>query len=294
MPHFSHPTPTPQRLQCESEFDNKYKEVMKTSQGQGTVHRLEAGKSYRFRVYSVNVDGVAGPKSDSVVVHTMLDTPAAPTLASIGAKSVSLSWKGRAANTSTRDPSAVQKMLSDWAGTHGDNDGGVSIETAFARYDTNGSGDIDAPELAKVLEDLGVEVSEERLSEAFSVLDTNGDGIITFDEFAAWWRREEVVYVLKRSEPIYIARYVFCFSPSNSSFLPLPTHHPHPCHPPEHLSTTRLSIAPQARRAKLLRVPGWQPRGLSLGRRPPRSRGRRKARGDPRGPQRGRLHSRGQ
>ena len=24
----------------------------------------------------------------------------------------------------------------------------------------------------------------------------------TFEEFAAWWRREEVLYVLKRSNPI--------------------------------------------------------------------------------------------
>lgn len=234
---------------------------MKTSLGQGTVHRLEAGKSYRFRVYSINVDGVAGPKSDSVVVHTMLDTPSAPALANIGAKSVTLSWKGRAANTSTRDPSAVQKMLSDWAGTHGDNDGGVSIETAFARYDTNGSGDIDAPELTKVLEDLGVEASEERLTEAFSVLDANGDGIITFDEFAAWWRREEVVYVLKRSEPIYVTRFVLdpsFFSLVLSSILfSLPPASPPP-NPP-----LFLAISPQTRRAQLLSILGRQPGGLS-------------------------------
>ena len=54
-----------------------------------------------------------------------------------------------------------------------------------------------------MLEDLGVEASEERLANAFSVLDTNGDGVISFDEFASWWRRDEVTYVLKRSETIH-------------------------------------------------------------------------------------------
>lgn len=185
-----------------------YKEVLKTSLGQGAISRLEPGKSYRFRIYSINIQGIAGPRSDSIVVHTMLETPAAPSVTAISSRSVTLSWKGRADDRTTRDPSSVQKMLADWAGTHGENDGGVSIETVFAKYDTNGSGDIDARELALVLEDLGVEVSEERLREAFALLDANGDGVITFDEFAAWWRREEVVYVLKRSDPIYATRYV--------------------------------------------------------------------------------------
>lgn len=193
-------------MQCESEFDNVYKEVLRTSLGYGSISRLEAGKSYRFRVFSINIDGVPGPRSESIVVHTMLETPTAPACVNIDAKKITVSWKARAAQTSTRDPAAIQKMLADWAGTHGESEGGVSIETAFAKYDRNGSGDIDASELACMLEDLGVETSEERLREAFAVLDRNGDGIITFDEFALWWRRDEVAYVLKRSEPIHTPR----------------------------------------------------------------------------------------
>jgi len=146
----------------------------------------------------------------------MLDTPPAPTLVAVDSRKISLSWKSRSADKSTRDPSAVQKMLADWAGSHGENDGGVSIETVFAKYDRDGSGDIDARELALVLEDLGVEANEERLREAFALLDANGDGIISFDEFAGWWRREQVVYVLKRSEPIYAVR---CVSVSGGHIL---------------------------------------------------------------------------
>ena len=109
----------------------------------------------------------------------------------------------RGENVSLRDPNTINKLLSDWAGNHDDSGGGVSIELAFAKYDRNHSGDIDAAELALMLEDLGVEASEERLANAFSVLDTNGDGVISFDEFASWWRRDEVTYVLKRSETIH-------------------------------------------------------------------------------------------
>ena len=67
--------------QCESEFHLKYKECMKSSVGQATIARLEPGHTYRFRVHGVNVDGVAGPDSESVIVHTMLETPPVPTVA---------------------------------------------------------------------------------------------------------------------------------------------------------------------------------------------------------------------
>lgn len=53
---------------------------MKSTVGQCTISRLSPGQTYRFRVYGVNVAGVAGPKSESVIVHTMIETPAAPTL----------------------------------------------------------------------------------------------------------------------------------------------------------------------------------------------------------------------
>lgn len=187
--------------QCENDFEGKYKRVMSTQAGHGTISRLEPASSYRFRIYSVNRDGQRGAASDAIIVHTMIETPSAPTPMHIDAKSITLGWKGRQHSTSMRDPSVVNKLLSDWAGTT-DYSSGVSIEIAFAKYDTNRSGDIDARELALMLEDLGVEVTEERLAEAFDVLDADGNGFISFEEFADWWRGEEVSYVLKRSEPI--------------------------------------------------------------------------------------------
>ena len=204
---------------------------MRTTNGQATVSRLDPGKSYRFRIYSINIDGIRGPASPAVLVHTMLETPSAPTLPSsvataalaagaastlssnsstpfrsgVNARSIQLSWKPRNLLTNTRDKAFVDRMLGDWTHSHGENggaDAGVSIEVAFGKYDKNQSGDIDVSELACVLEDLGVEVTEERLAQAFALLDSNGDGTISFEEFSRWWRADHVTYVVKRSEEI--------------------------------------------------------------------------------------------
>lgn len=45
-------------------------------------------------------------------------------------------------------------------------------------------------QLGKLLENLGMEVTEERLREAFSELDHGGkgiDGIVSLQDFEAWW-----------------------------------------------------------------------------------------------------------
>ena len=44
--------------------------------------------------------------------------------------------------------------------------------------------------------------ADERLNEAFELLDGNGDGIISYEEFGKWWRRDAVSYTLKRSEEV--------------------------------------------------------------------------------------------
>lgn len=68
--------------------------------------------------------------------------------------------------------------------------------------DRDGNGEMDISEFAYLLTDLGVECSKERLDFAFNEFDTNHDGVISFAEFSAFWRRDEVTYTLKRSEPI--------------------------------------------------------------------------------------------
>lgn len=180
-----------------------YREVLRTTLGYGTITRLEPGQSYRLRVFSLNADEVPGPKSPDIIVHTLLETPAPPTPVpkTILARQMTLTWKARNYITSTRHQAFIDKMVGDWAHSH-NNDNGVSIEQVFAKYDANHSGDIDKTEFAKVLEDLSIPVTEERLFQAFRELDVDNSGTISFDEFAAWWRSDSVSYVLKRSEEI--------------------------------------------------------------------------------------------
>ena len=147
---------------------------MKTSLGECSIHRLDPGQSYRFRVYAVNPSGMAGPKSGNIVVNTMVETPGAPTTvmpfnnligttiqnkssstsssssssnnnnnnnnsvninSSIGARRISLLWKARNAFNSTRNKAVQKKMVGQWTGSGGDSSEGVSAEMAFQQYD---------------------------------------------------------------------------------------------------------------------------------------------------------------
>lgn len=193
--------------QCESQFDNTFKEMLRTTAGEGTINHLEPGKSYRFRVFARNIDGGEGPKSETAIVHALLETPQAPTVvqkwptANITATSIALQWRDRRHGVTSRDKGVIKRMIGDWTGA-GEESGGVSIESAFAKYDRDGNGEMDISEFAYLLADLGVECSKERLDFVFNEFDSNTDGVISFPEFSAFWRRDEVTYTLKRSEPI--------------------------------------------------------------------------------------------
>lgn len=188
----------------QSEVEERYTEVLRTTLGNGMVNRLDPGKSYRFRVHSLNADGVAGPHSPPVLVHTLVETPAVPAAPPklIQARKVNIAWKLRNCFTGTRNKAFTDKMLGEWAGALGDDEGGVSVRAAFDKYDRDQSGSIDSSELKSMLEDLGVEASEERLADAFDILDKNKDGVISYEEFGRWWRRDAVSYTLKRSEEV--------------------------------------------------------------------------------------------
>jgi len=76
------------------------------------------------------------------------------------------------------------------------------VWTAFKKFDLNGSGSIDRQELAKVLGDEGVAEAlhlpdagggdtEQLLADIFAAVDSNGDGLIDFDEFLKMMRQHE-------------------------------------------------------------------------------------------------------
>jgi hypothetical protein len=125
---------------CENEFDDVFREVYRTTAGEGTINHLSPGQSYRFRVYGRNIDGGAGAPSETVIVHALLETPPAPTVISrwpsnpIGAHAIVLQWRARRHGVTSRDSGVVKRMIGDWTGV-GEEEGGVSVETAFMKYD---------------------------------------------------------------------------------------------------------------------------------------------------------------
>ena len=202
---------------CEDEFRDVYKKETSTTLGQATIHRLEPGMSYRFRVYALNTDGVEGPRSESIIVHTLVELPAAPSVVmkSLNAvyphpdglppeecASMFLTWKPRSAGMSSKAPRHVQKMLGNWAGSHEDQQGGVDIQQIFAKYDVDRSGTMDMHEFESVLNDLSVVATKERIEALFRDFDADGNGVLSFTEFCAWWHDDRVSSTVKRSDPV--------------------------------------------------------------------------------------------
>ncbi|KAG7376841.1 hypothetical protein PHYPSEUDO_012663 [Phytophthora pseudosyringae] len=62
-----------------------------------------------------------------------------------------------------------------------------TVRAAFACYDEDGSGWIDAAELRHLVADLGGVLTERDFREALRLLDRDGNGVIDRDEFTEWW-----------------------------------------------------------------------------------------------------------
>ena len=58
----------------------------------------------------------------------------------------------------------------------------------FDRYDLTGDGKIGPRELAAMCSGLGKALTEAQLQQALTVLDADGDGLISFGEFYEWWK----------------------------------------------------------------------------------------------------------
>ncbi|OWM64391.1 polcalcin Syr v 3-like [Punica granatum] len=58
-------------------------------------------------------------------------------------------------------------------------------ERIFKRFDANGDGKISSSELGETLKTLG-SVTDDEIKRMMAEIDTDGDGFISFDEFAAF------------------------------------------------------------------------------------------------------------
>jgi len=61
------------------------------------------------------------------------------------------------------------------------------LKKTFDKMDADKSGFLDKSELGVVCKELGCEFSNEELNAIFMVLDEDGNGELSFDEFANWW-----------------------------------------------------------------------------------------------------------
>ena len=64
---------------------------------------------------------------------------------------------------------------------------GTVAKIMFDRYDLDGSGAIDKPELAALCAQLGRDLNPVELDGVMAKLDTDGNGSVCFDEFMWWW-----------------------------------------------------------------------------------------------------------
>jgi Ca2+-binding EF-hand superfamily protein/outer membrane protein OmpA-like peptidoglycan-associated protein len=68
-------------------------------------------------------------------------------------------------------------------------------QSTFAALDVDGSGALDREELGKAAGVLGATLgfimSEKQLDHQFKLMDPDGDGVITIDEFEVWWKENE-------------------------------------------------------------------------------------------------------
>ena len=63
----------------------------------------------------------------------------------------------------------------------------TAVERMFREADTDGSGGLDADEIAGLCKQMGNKLSKGGLKAAMAEMDADGSGVVSFDEFNGWW-----------------------------------------------------------------------------------------------------------
>jgi len=69
---------------------------------------------------------------------------------------------------------------------------GAGMRAAFHHFDKNHNGSIDRAEFAQLMALLVVDLDIEHLDAEWRAADSNGNGRISYDEFAHWWAQRGV------------------------------------------------------------------------------------------------------
>jgi hypothetical protein len=66
------------------------------------------------------------------------------------------------------------------------------MQALFLKHDKDGSGFLNKDELKALCRSTGAAVvDDEHLDHLFSILDSSGDGRITYEEFSLWWKNKD-------------------------------------------------------------------------------------------------------
>ncbi|KAF8103209.1 hypothetical protein N665_0188s0159 [Sinapis alba] len=108
---------------------------------------------------------------------------------------------------------------------NGEHDKNRDIEAVFAYMDANKDGRISANELQKSFMTLGEQLSDEEAETAVRLSDTDGDGMLDFEEFAQLIKgddkcsEEEKKMELKEAFKMYIAEGEECITPRSLKMM---------------------------------------------------------------------------
>ena len=79
---------------------------------------------------------------------------------------------------------------------------GMAVEEIFAKFDADKSGSLEKGELEELVAALGIAMTSVGMDKLLAELDTDGNGDVSLEEFAAWWKGSAVDWINSGRVPL--------------------------------------------------------------------------------------------
>ncbi|TPX33581.1 hypothetical protein SmJEL517_g03565 [Synchytrium microbalum] len=110
-----------------------------------------------------------------------------------------LMWAGFEQDMPPINKTGGLQMQQGRVGTPGGTPKKLVSRIVFDKYDVDRSGSIDAKEFRTLVYEFGYFLSDQELEMAVRILDVNGDGNISYEEFIQWWSKDQRFETLRLS-----------------------------------------------------------------------------------------------